>query len=87
MRLKSIAEGKDYDEEIEKIDSATRKDMKIKNFYGKESEEIKYEKEFDDNCIILSSYVNQPIKTLTVKEYFNLRKYVGKKASTKSRNK
>jgi len=74
--LEAIANGEDHSKEIEKIDAMTRHGMKIKNFHGKESEELKYDKDFEAYCIILASHVNQPVKTLTVKEYFALRKYV-----------
>jgi len=66
----------DHSEEIEKIDAMTRQNTKVKNFYGRESEELKYENDFETFCIALSSHANQPIKTLSVKEYFSLRKYV-----------
>jgi len=69
----------DHSEEIEKIDAMTRQNTKVKNFYGRESEELKYENDFEAYCIILSEYANQPIKTLSVKEYFSLRKYVDEK--------
>ena len=75
-QLREISEGKDYSAEIDKIDASSRRTMKIKNFYGNKSEEVKYEKDFEVNCIVLAQHVNQPVKTLTVKEYFNLLKYV-----------
>ena len=53
--------------------------MKIKNFYGNDSEEVKYDKDFEMNCIILTSHANKPIKECTVKEYFSLMKYVDDK--------
>ena len=53
--------------------------MKIKNFYGDSSEELKYDKDFEMNCIMLAPYANQPIKQCTVKEYFALMKHVKEK--------
>ena len=76
MQLKAIIDGEDYDEDIEKIDASTRRSMKIKNFYGANSDELKYDKDFELNCILLASHVNQPVKSLTAKEYFELLKYV-----------
>ena len=78
-QLEAIIDGEDHSGEIEKIDALTRQNTKIKNFYGRESEELKYENDFEAYCIILSEYANQPIKTLSVKEYFALRKYVDEK--------
>jgi len=53
--------------------------MKIKNFYGKESEELKYDKNFEQNCIVMAQHSNKPIKDLTVKEYFALIQHVNDK--------
>lgn len=78
-QLKSIIDGVDRSEEIEKIDKLTSNQIKVKDFMGNESEEVKYDKQFEQNCIILAPYTNQPVKTLTVKEYFNLIKFVNDK--------
>ena len=53
--------------------------MKIKNFYGKDSEELKYDKDFEMNCIFLSQYTNKPVKESTTREYFTLMKYADDK--------
>lgn len=45
------------------------------NFVGNDNFEVIYEKEFESNCIKLSEYTKQPVKTLTVKEYFSLLEY------------
>lgn len=77
--LKGIIEDKDYSDEINKIDNSIGRSMKIKNFYGNKSEELKYENDFETNCIVLAPHTNQPVKTLSVKEYFNLLKIVNDK--------
>jgi len=82
-QLNAIIDGEDHSEEIDRIDTMTRQNTKIKNFYGKESEELKYEKDFETYCIILADHANQPIKTLSVKEYFSLRKFVDEKNRNK----
>ena len=53
--------------------------MKIKNFYGKDSEELKYDKDFEMNCIFLSQYTNKPVKECSTREYFTLMKYADDK--------
>jgi hypothetical protein len=73
--LKGIVEGKDYSDKIEKIDEITRKTIRVKSFQGKDSEELKYDKDFETYCIILSKYTNKHVKELTTKEYFSLRKF------------
>jgi len=50
--------------------------MKIKNFYGNNSDELKYDNDFEQNCIVLAPYMNEPIKSLSTKQYFNLLKFV-----------
>ena len=55
--------------------------MKIKSFYGVDNDEMKYDKDFASNCILLAPHINQPVKSLTAKEYFNLLKFVNNKAS------
>lgn len=82
-QLKAIIEGVDYSEEIEKIDAITRKNTKIKNFYGAQSEELKYDKDFEQNCIILGQYSVKPVKECTVREYFSLLQYVNDKNKRK----
>jgi len=74
-----LIEGEDYSEKIEKIDSITAKSMKIKNFYGANNDELKYDKDYTRNCIILAAHTNQPVKTLTVREYFTLLNEVNSK--------
>lgn len=39
---------------------------------GKITDEIRYEAGFETNCIKLSRFINQPVKSLTTKEYFTL---------------
>jgi len=46
-----------------------------KKLTGKHNDEINYEQWFDQNCIILGKFINQPVKTLTTKEYFTLIRY------------
>ena len=74
--LNGIIDGTDYTDKNEKIDASIRRTMKIKNFYGKDSEEVKYEKDFEMYCVVLSKHTNKHVKELTTKEYFSLRKYV-----------
>lgn len=70
--LQGIAEGKDTEKEIEKIDRSFTTFIRPKKLTGKYTDEIRYEHSFEQNCIVLSKFINQPVKTLTVKEYFAL---------------
>jgi hypothetical protein len=51
-----------------------------KNFTGSDNEELRYDKFFEKNCIMLASLVNQPVKTMTTKEYFSLITYYNDKS-------
>jgi len=77
--LTGIIEGRDYTEENDKIDRSVARTIRVKNFYGRESDELKYNKDFELNCIVLGKHSNKPVKECTVKEYFSLIKYSSKK--------
>jgi hypothetical protein len=70
--LQSIIDGKDYDDEINAADRYFAMLIKPKSFSGKDNAEMRYDKEFEKNCIILSSLANKPVKDLSTKEYFAL---------------
>jgi len=61
--------------------------MKIKNFYGHNSEELKMAKDFEEHCIIMSQHTNKHVKELSVKEYFSLMKHVTDKKKPRKKNK
>ena len=65
----------DYSEANDKIDFNIRRTMKIKSFTGPKNEEIKYDKNFELNCIVLGKHSVKPVKDCSVKEYFSLLKY------------
>lgn len=70
--LQGIIDGEDTEKEIEKIDRSFTTFIRPKKLTGKYTDEIRYEHSFEQNCIVLSKFINQPVKTLTVKEYFAL---------------
>ena len=76
--LQGIIDGTSYIEENERIDASIARTMRVKNFMGRENEELKYDKDFEMNCIVLGKYSNKPVKQCTVKEYFSLIKYYDK---------
>ncbi len=69
--LESIISGKE-DPSIKKIDDYFAYYIKPKNFYGRQSAELKYDKSFEQNCIVLAQYSNKQVKDSTTKEYFAL---------------
>ena len=75
--LKGIIEGTSYIEENEKIDTTIARTIKVKNFMGG-GDELKYDRDFEMNCIVLGKHSNKPVKESTTKEYFALINYVNK---------
>jgi hypothetical protein len=65
-------QGKDVASEIREIDRNIEMFVDPKDFMGASSYELKYDGDFEKNCIILSEYANKPVKALTTKEYFTL---------------
>ena len=76
--LQGIIDGTSYEEQNEKIDRTIARTMRVKNFQG--NEELKYDNDFEMNCIVLSKHANKPVKQCTTKEYFALIKYVNKQS-------
>jgi hypothetical protein len=68
--LSSIIENKEID--LESDDKYFASLIHPKRLTGRHSDEIRYEHGFENNCIILGKFINQPVKTLTTKEYFTL---------------
>ena len=73
--LEAIIEDLDNSREIEKIYKYFASLIKPKEFYGNDSAELKYELEFERNCIRLSIHTNKEIKKMSTKEYFSLIDY------------
>jgi len=61
--------------------------IKPKNFYGRENYELRYDKSFEKNCIILASYSNKDVKKCTTKEYFALLEHHNKQIKSQRREK
>jgi hypothetical protein len=74
--LSAILEDKDIDVETE--DRYFAGMIHPKRLTGKYNDEIRYDNSFEQNCVVLSKYTNQPVKTLTTKEYFTLIQYFNK---------
>jgi len=58
--------------EIESSDKYFASLIEPKTFTGKESAELRYDINFEKNCIELSQFINQPVKNVSTKEYFSL---------------
>ena len=67
--------GADVAHDIKEIERYMATFIEPKEFIGPASYELKYDADFEKNCIVLSEYTNKPVKVLTTKEYFSLLQY------------
>jgi hypothetical protein len=75
----AIIEGREIEDEMSAADKYFSTLISPKRFSGSDNEELRYDKYFEKNCIMLSSLANQPVKSLTTKEYFSLITYYNDK--------
>lgn len=71
LQLQEIIEDKNYSEQIAELDEFLFNLHKPKNFIGKESEEIKYDKQFESACMVISQKTGMNAKQMTVLEFYN----------------
>ena len=73
--LNAVLNDKNIESELVEYDKYFGTMIRPKKLTGKFTDEIRYEHSFEINCIVLSKFINQPVKTLTTKEYFTLIQY------------
>lgn len=71
LALESIIEQKNNTDEIEAIDSYMLSLHKPKLFNGSSSIEIKYDKQFENSCLLISQKANLDAKKMNVLEFYN----------------
>ena len=71
LQLQEIAEDTDKASEIAEIDKFLFSLHKPKSFIGKDSQEIKYDKQFESACMIISQKTGLNAKNMTVLEFYN----------------
>jgi len=74
--LEGIIEDKDVFDELERIDFSLLNYSKPKCFIGKESEEIKFDKQFENMCLLIGQKLNKDAKLMNVLEYYNAFDYI-----------
>jgi hypothetical protein len=85
LQLDSIIRGNDNSTEIEHIDDFLFSLAKPKVFSGRESAEIKYDKQFEDMCLFLSHELSLRIEDLTVLQFYNSFEYIKKQRKKNGR--
>lgn len=71
LQLQELIEDKDNAEQIAEIEEFLFSMHKPKIFTGKDSEEIKYDKQFESACMIISQKAGMDAKKMTVLEFYN----------------
>lgn len=77
--LDALIDGSDPTKDIEDANKFFATLINPPSFSGDDNYELRYDKDFEQNCIVLSEFVRQPVKTLTVKEYFTLVQFYNQK--------
>jgi hypothetical protein len=69
--LDTIANGTDNKEQISNIDLIMINMSSPKSYMGSESIEIKYDKQFESTCLLISQKTNMDAKKMTVLQFYN----------------
>lgn len=69
--LQSVATGADNSERINEIDAKMLSSYKPKTFMGSESVEVKYDKQFESTCLLISQKTNMDARKMTVFQFYN----------------
>ena len=70
--LRMIIEDIDLTDNQNKINKYFSRQIKPKDFMSEQSDEVKHERAFEKNCVILSEYTNKPVREMNTKEYFTV---------------
>ena len=70
LQLKGIIEDKDYAKDIADIDMSLLKSYKPGSFSGKDSFELKYNKQFESLCMLIGQKANLNAKQMTVLQFY-----------------
>lgn len=85
--LKGIINGnsEEREAEVEKITDELITYMKPKCFNGHKSEEIRYDKQFEDMCLLISQNLHSDAKKYTVMQYYNAYLYIERQEKAQKR--
>lgn len=78
FQLDTIIRNADHKQEIDQIDDFLLTLAKPKVFSGKESTELKYDRQFEDMCLFLSHELSLDIDKLSVLQFYNSFDYIKK---------
>ena len=85
LRLQGIAYNQDNSEKVNEIDEYLFGLYKPKVFTGKDSVEIKYDKQFESACMLISQKTGMKAKNMTVLEFYNTIDNISKQAEAEAK--
>lgn len=71
LQLKELIDNNDYAKNIAEIDKFLFSLHRPKSFIGKDSDEIRYDKQFESACMMISQKTGLNAKQMTVLEFYN----------------
>ena len=71
-----IADTDERKAEIERLTDELVMFTKPKNFVGRDSVEISYDKQFEDMCLVMAQNLNKDPKKFNVMEFYNAYHYI-----------
>lgn len=83
--LDGIIEDKDNSASIEDIDNKVFNRYSPKIFEGEKSEEIRYDKQFETTCLLISQKMNTNAKAMTVLQFYNALDIIKKQAEAEAK--
>ena len=83
--LKGIEEECTVSEEIDEIDAYLFSLHKPKSFNGSDSVEVKYDKQFETSCMLISQKTGMNAKSMTVLEFYNTLSNISKQAEIEAK--
>lgn len=89
LQIDQMLNGTDHTESIKEIETYLLGLYKPKAFEGKESVEIRFDKQFETSCMLISQKANRDAKKMTVLEYYTVLENIQKQleAEAKAYNK
>lgn len=84
--LDSVINGSDTTKEVEAIDDKMLSKYKPGCFEGSKSDEIKYDKQFENMCLVISQKLNADAKRMTVLQFYNAADMVKRQAEAEAKS-
>ena len=85
LKLKSIIDDIDCSKEIQEIDATLFSMYKPKIYNGKNSAEVKYDKQFETSCMYISQKTGMNAKSMKVLEFYNTLSVLQKQAEAEAK--